>query len=238
MDSNNINKDNSNGVNLPYMPTGARMGSYNTFQQNQPPAGSNGNSSHQQPNPSLPRCNPGVPTQSFPYSSAPQQAMNSLRGLPCSSSFPQYEGGEVAEDRGERPPTTNGPLANSSLFQMLGNSYPRSPAGPPAETNQGQDQAAIQGPAMLSQLNTMAEFLAGRGDFANAISYYEKIINSDPDNGAAWTALGHCYLLTDSLQKAFNSYQRALYSLSDVRDPQLWYGIGLLYEKVFPFLIQ
>lgn len=238
MDSNNISKDNSNGVNLPYMPTGGRMGGYTTFQQNQPSTGSNGNSSHQQPNPSLPRCNPGVPTQSFPYSSGPQQAMNSLRSLPCGSSYPQYEGAEVVEDQGERPSTTNGALANSSLLQMLSNSYPRPSTGSPIEVNQGQDQAMAQGPAMLSQLNSMAEFFAGRGDFANAISYYEKIINSDPDNGAAWTALGHCYLLTDNLQKAFSSYQRALYSLSDVRDPQLWYGIGLLYEKVFPFLIQ
>jgi tetratricopeptide (TPR) repeat protein len=165
--------------------------------------------------------------------------MNLLRSVPCRPSYSQYEGGEPVEDQAEHPPTANGALAKSSLFQMLGNTYPR-PEGSQAvrEESQGQDQAATQGSSMmLNQLNSMAEFLAGKGDFANAINYYEKIITVDPDNGAAWTALGHCYLLTDNLQKAFSAYQRALYYLPDVRDPQLWYGIGLLYEKVYPFLI-
>lgn len=95
-----------------------------------------------------------------------------------------------------------------------------------------QDQVLLQGPVLLNQLNSVAEFLAAKGDFENAIRYYERITGLDPENGAAWTALGHCYLLIEELQKAFISYQKALYSLSDVRDPQLWYGIGLLYDKV------
>jgi tetratricopeptide (TPR) repeat protein len=94
--------------------------------------------------------------------------------------------------------------------------------------NSNQDQGVVA----ITQYNSIAEYLAGKGDFLNAIKYYEKITNLDQENGAAWTALGHCYLLTDNLQKAFTSYQKALYSLSDVRDPQLWYGIGLLYDKV------
>jgi len=53
----------------------------------------------------------------------------------------------------------------------------------------------------------------------------------DPDNGPTWEALGHCYLLTDDIHKAFNAYQHSLYCLDDIRDPQLWYGIGILYEK-------
>ena len=53
----------------------------------------------------------------------------------------------------------------------------------------------------------------------------------DSENGPAWTALGHCYLLVEDLQKSFNAYQRALYSLEEIKDPQLWYGIGILYEK-------
>jgi len=240
MDSNNINKDNSNAVNMPYTSAAGRMNNYNTFQSNQPSSASNGNSSHVQLNSSILRSNQPPSAQSFPYPSAPQQSMNSLRTLPCGPSYSQYEGAEPVEDQAEHPPTTNGPL-RSSLLQMLGGTYPRQeltqPMGGVREGGQGQDQAATQGQATLSHLNSMAEFYAGKGDFANAIKYYEDIINADNENGAAWTALGHCYLLTDSLQKAFSAYQRALYYLPDVRDPQLWYGIGLLYEKVYPFLI-
>jgi tetratricopeptide (TPR) repeat protein len=57
------------------------------------------------------------------------------------------------------------------------------------------------------------------------------LITIDSENGPAWTALGHCYLLVEDLQNSFNSYQRALYSLEDIKDPQLWYGIAILYEK-------
>ena len=94
------------------------------------------------------------------------------------------------------------------------------------------EQQPNVGPMMLDQLSTTAELLAGKGDFAGAINFYERLTTIDPDNGGCWTALGHCYLLTDELQKAFGAYQKALYSLPDVRDPQLWYGIGLLYDKV------
>lgn len=58
-----------------------------------------------------------------------------------------------------------------------------------------------------------------------------KIISIDPVNGPAWTALGHCYLLVEDLQNSFQAYQRALYALTDIKDSQLWYGIGILYEK-------
>ena len=133
-------------------------------------------------------------------------------------------------------PPQNGAIRDQALIQMLGGGFPKAPAPVPGIDGNiimpTQDQMLIQGPIVLNQLNSVAEFLAAKGDFANAIKYYERITGLDPENGAAWTALGHCYLLTDDLQKAFTSYQKALYSLPDVRDPQLWYGIGLLYDKV------
>ena len=122
----------------------------------------------------------------------------------------------------------------SALFQMLGGSTNRvtSSATDGGASALPQDQTALQGPGILNQLNSIAEFMAENGDYAKAIEYYERIINIDTENGAAWTALGHCYLLINNLQKAQEAYQKALYSLQDIRDPQLWYGIGILYEKV------
>lgn len=93
----------------------------------------------------------------------------------------------------------------------------------------------------ISNLNKLAEYYATNSDYhqvsqyskyTQAIQYYIKITTLDPENGPAWTALGHCYLLVEDLQKSFNAYQHALYSLEDIKDPQLWYGIGILYEKV------
>lgn len=34
-----------------------------------------------------------------------------------------------------------------------------------------------------------------------------------PDNGDVWSAMGHCYLMQDDLQKAYVAYQQALYFL-------------------------
>lgn len=133
-------------------------------------------------------------------------------------------------------PSANNILPNSALPQMVNGSHPKAPSMPlPTDGNFPtitQEQLFIQGPQLLNQLNSVAEFLAAKGEFIEAIKYYEKITGLDPENGAAWTALGHCYLLTEELYKSFTAYQSALYSLTDVRDPQLWYGIGLLYDKV------
>lgn len=131
-----------------------------------------------------------------------------------------------------RPATTGGtttaPVSNSTLLNGI--LHPTPLTGGLSLLNP--EKIFSQDTLVLSQLNSIAEFLAAKGDFANSIQYYERITVLDAENGAAWTALGHCYLLTDNLQKAFTAYQKALYTLSDVRDPQLWYGIGLLYDKV------
>lgn len=85
--------------------------------------------------------------------------------------------------------------------------------------------------ADMDRINKLAEFFATNGDYQQAIEQYMKMVAIDAENGPAWTALGHCHLLVEDLQNSFNAYQRALYSLEDIKDPQLWYGIGILYEK-------
>ena len=155
--------------------------------------------------------------------------------IPIPSSVPNSENLCAAPLTSE-----NGTLPNSALLQILNKSSNSSglpTSGVPNSLDGSlpsvtQEQILSQGPQLLNQLNSVAEFLAAKGDFSDAIKYYERITSFDPENGAAWTALGHCYLLTEELHKAFSSYQKALYSLTDVRDPQLWYGIGLLYDKV------
>lgn len=83
----------------------------------------------------------------------------------------------------------------------------------------------------IGQLNRMAEYYATNSDYPKAIEYFEKMTSICRENGHAWTALGHCYLLKEDLHKSFQAYQNALYYLENIMDPQLWYGIGILYEK-------
>ena len=56
-------------------------------------------------------------------------------------------------------------------------------------------------------------------------------------------AIGHCHLMLsqkkeqrveavlDLLDKCYAAYELALARLPDTRDANLWYGIGLLYER-------
>jgi len=51
----------------------------------------------------------------------------------------------------------------------------------------------------VSNLNKLAEYCATNGEYHHAIDYYLQLTSIDPDNGPAWTALGHCYLLVEDL---------------------------------------
>jgi tetratricopeptide (TPR) repeat protein len=75
------------------------------------------------------------------------------------------------------------------------------------------------------------------------------VLSLQEENGEVWSALGHCYLMQDDLQKAYSAYQQALYLLPNPKvcintfekwcwslmllqeDPKLWYGIGILYDR-------
>lgn len=48
---------------------------------------------------------------------------------------------------------------------------------------------------------------------------------------ATWAALAHCSLLLDDLPRAFHAYQQALSYPGGARDPVLWFGVGVLYDR-------
>lgn len=67
--------------------------------------------------------------------------------------------------------------------------------------------------------------------FPAAVEYLKNILKIDSNNGDVWGSLGHCYLMMDDLQQAYSAYQQALYHLQDPKEPKLWYGIGILYDR-------
>jgi tetratricopeptide (TPR) repeat protein len=52
---------------------------------------------------------------------------------------------------------------------------------------------------IVDRINRLAEYCATNGEYQTAIEYYMKLITIDSENGPAWTALGHCYLLVEDL---------------------------------------
>ena len=48
-----------------------------------------------------------------------------------------------------------------------------------------------------------------------AVEYFKRILAIQENNGETWAALGHCYLMMDNLQEAYQAYQQALYHLSN-----------------------
>lgn len=81
-----------------------------------------------------------------------------------------------------------------------------------------------------------------------AISIYNKIVKLNSKSSAAWIAMGHCFAMIEDNYQALQSYQQALGitpesqvpksfvmlkpNVFTQKDDQLWFGIGLLYQKI------
>lgn len=93
------------------------------------------------------------------------------------------------------------------------------------------EQAIRANPNSIQAMNSISAILRTREDFPKAIEYLNQILKIDPTNGEAWGSLGHCYLMMDDLQQAYAAYQNALINLRNPKEPKLWYGIGILYDR-------
>ncbi|TFK38602.1 hypothetical protein BDQ12DRAFT_683044 [Crucibulum laeve] len=94
------------------------------------------------------------------------------------------------------------------------------------------ENALRHNPMSISGLTQVAGIARTKENFPTAIDYFQRVLSLEEDNGEVWSALGHCYLMADDLQKAYSAYQQALYLLPNPKeDPKLWYGIGILYDR-------
>ncbi|BFZ58184.1 glucose repression mediator protein [Savitreella phatthalungensis] len=93
------------------------------------------------------------------------------------------------------------------------------------------ESALRQNPYSIPAMSQIAAILRAREQFPRAVEYFQSILNLDQNNGETWGSLGHCYLMMDDLQKAYSAYQQALYHLQNPKEPKLWYGIGILYDR-------
>ncbi|KAI9566990.1 TPR-like protein [Boletus coccyginus] len=94
------------------------------------------------------------------------------------------------------------------------------------------ENALRHNPISLPGLSQVAGIARVKENYPKAIEYFQRVLQLQEDNGEVWSALGHCYLMQDDLQKAYSAYQQALYLLPNPKeDPKLWYGIGILYDR-------
>jgi tetratricopeptide (TPR) repeat protein len=87
-------------------------------------------------------------------------------------------------------------------------------------------------PKALTQMGTLFRI---KEMYPKAIEYFQRVLQVDATNGDVWGALGHCFLMIEDLQKAYAAYQKALLYLQSPKDPNLWYGIGILYDRYGSF---
>ncbi|KAG9083923.1 hypothetical protein FS749_005633 [Ceratobasidium sp. UAMH 11750] len=72
--------------------------------------------------------------------------------------------------------------------------------------------------------------------FANqetAIMLITKSLESDPSDAQSWYLLGRAYMAGQKYQKAYKSYQQAMYR--DGRNPTFWCSIGVFYYNINQF---
>ncbi|KAI8099749.1 uncharacterized protein BX664DRAFT_322034 [Halteromyces radiatus] len=96
---------------------------------------------------------------------------------------------------------------------------------------QAYESALRHNPYSIRALTQIASLCRGREQFSQAVDYFKRILAIQEANGETWGSLGHCYLMMDHLQEAYHAYQQALYHLPNPKDPKLWYGIGILYDR-------
>ncbi|KAI4203295.1 MAG: hypothetical protein LQ350_001992 [Teloschistes chrysophthalmus] len=83
----------------------------------------------------------------------------------------------------------------------------------------------------ITAMNAISCILRTKENFPKAVDFLQAILRLDGNNGETWGSLGHCYLMMEDLQQAYAAYQQALYHLRDPKEPKLWYGIGILYDR-------
>ncbi|KAJ2885910.1 glucose repression mediator protein [Coemansia aciculifera] len=93
------------------------------------------------------------------------------------------------------------------------------------------DNALRYNPYSQHALSQIANIYRGREDFEKAVEYFQRIVNIDSTNGETWGAIGNCYLMLDEMPKAYHAYQQAIFHLPNPKEPKLWYGIGILYDR-------
>ncbi|KAG9001061.1 glucose repression mediator protein [Tulasnella sp. JGI-2019a] len=173
------------------------------------------------------------PSSSHPRQLPPQQQQQQQNGVVSPPGAPQRVVPRSALPA-QMPPQMSQSLlmlseANEATWNLIGNLAEQ--MNDPDRAESAYEHALRHNPESERALTQVASIARSREDFAKAIEFFQRALDVRQENGEVWSALGHCYLMQDDLQKAYTAYQQALYHLPNPKDPKLWYGIGILYDR-------
>ncbi|PXF46959.1 General transcriptional corepressor ssn6 [Gracilariopsis chorda] len=94
------------------------------------------------------------------------------------------------------------------------------------------EKSLSHNPANASASARAGQILLKKEHFARAIEYLDISVRRDPSNATAWAALAHCHLMTEDLENAYAAYHTTLHRNPHQTEPNLWFGIGVLYDRL------
>jgi tetratricopeptide (TPR) repeat protein len=77
------------------------------------------------------------------------------------------------------------------------------------------ENALAHNPSSVPALTQIATLCRSREEYPRAVDLFQRVLAIDRFNGEIWGALGHCCLMMDDLQNAYQAYQQALNYLSN-----------------------
>ncbi|KAG9103304.1 glucose repression mediator protein [Ceratobasidium sp. 370] len=145
----------------------------------------------------------------------------------------KYEESLKCFDRIHRNPPT--PLTNIDIWFQIGHVYEQMKDYNAAK--EAYERVLKDSPNHAKVLQQLGWLYHQAGaSFANqetAIMLITKSLESDPGDAQSWYLLGRAYMAGQKYQKAYESYQQAVYR--DGRNPTFWCSIGVLYYNINQF---
>ncbi|KAJ2161674.1 glucose repression mediator protein [Coemansia sp. RSA 552] len=209
----------------PHMARQPRQGMAPPQQQQPMPPGP-----HHSAHPHLQQQQP-PPQQQQPQSLPPQQAHMPPPSAPAQQQGQQPPASAQQQQQQQQPVTAAQRLSamTENVWMHIGTLAES--MNEPERAMTAYDNALRHNPYSQAALTQIANIYRGREEFEKAVDFFQRIVNIDNENGEIWGAIGNCYLMLDELPKAYNAYQQAIIHLPNPREPKLWYGIGILYDR-------
>eukprot|EP01006_Ploeotia_vitrea_P012736 TRINITY_DN33656_c0_g1_i1.p1 TRINITY_DN33656_c0_g1~~TRINITY_DN33656_c0_g1_i1.p1 ORF type:complete len:599 (-),score=89.95 TRINITY_DN33656_c0_g1_i1:1095-2891(-) len=86
-------------------------------------------------------------------------------------------------------------------------------------------------PYNITALKQLAALYKRKEQWSKAMQFYQRVLVLDTTSAEVWSNLGHCCVMLDELNNAYAAFHKALHHSPNSHDPNLWHGIGILYER-------
>ena len=95
------------------------------------------------------------------------------------------------------------------------------------------ERALRRNPLSIPALQGMARYCKDVEEWHLTVDYAARALALDDDGheGEMWSTVGHALLFLGQLHKAYSCYQQAIAKAVKKDNPNLWYDIGILYDR-------